>query len=109
MGLRSFPFKDTLAKYDIIALFKMSYDVFELNVCALANFTCNVQITQEILHVTVQWGRSDVLMAFRAFVISRSEDRCEAVLVENSLTLITRHGLVKSSDLVAKRTLEALS
>ena len=101
MGLRSFPFKDTLAKYDIIALFKMSLNVFVLNVCALANITCNVQITQEILHVTVQWGRSDVLMAFRALVISRSKDRCEAVLIENSLTLITCYSLIKSSDLVA--------
>ena len=84
----------------------MSYNIFVLNIRA---FAINVQISQEILHVAIEWGRSGFLMAFRASVISFLKDGIEAILVENGLTLITSYSLIMFSNLVTKGALEALS
>ena len=96
----------TFSKNDVVALLHMSYNILVLNIRAFAR---NVQIAQEILHVAIEWGRSSFLMAFRASVFSFLEDRIEAILVENCLTLITSYSLIMFSNLVAKGALEALS
>ena len=61
----------TFSKNDVVALLHMSYNISVLNIRA---FAINVQISQKVLHVAIEWGRSSFLMAFRASVISFLED-----------------------------------